>query len=165
MDLKRLTTEYVDIEDRIRLSGEGPDGGTVVLWLTQRFLNRLVPRLAEWLERQTASDLRGDLMQEFAQQAAVAALAPQAPVVAARPERDLLVRAIDVTTTKVRVSFAFKGNEQGAAEARIGFDAKALRQWLGIIHQQYRRAGWGTDAWPEWANVQAQPPAEVRVRH
>ena len=165
MELKRLTTEYVDVEDRIRLSGEAPDGSTVVMWLTQRFLNRLVPRLAEWLERQTATQPRGEVLQEFAQQAAVAALAPQAPVVAAKPERTLLVRALDVTTTKERVRFGFKASEQGEVEAGIGFDAQGLRQWLGIVQLQYRRAEWPTSAWPEWANAQVQPVPTTSVRH
>ena len=165
MELKRLTTEYVDVEDRIRLSGEGPDGGTVVMWLTQRFVNRLVPRLVQWLERQTATQPRGEVLQEFAQQAAVAALAPQAPVVAAKPERTLLVQALDVTTTKERVRFGFKANEQGEVEARIGFDAQGLRQWLGIVQLQYRRADWPTTAWPEWASAPVQPTPEARVRH
>lgn len=165
MDLKRLTTEYVDIEDRIRLSGEAPDGTTVVMWLTQRFVNRLVPRLVQWLERQTSSQPRGELLQEFAQQAAVAALPAQAPVVASKPERVLLVRAIDVTTTRERVRFGFKGSESGAVDAGIGFDAKALRQWLGILHVLYRRAGWPTEVWPEWAHAQVQAAPEASVRH
>ena len=164
MELQRLTTEYVDIEDRIRLSGEAPDGSTVVMWLTQRFLNRLVPRLFQWLERQTRSELRGEVMQEFAQQAAVAALAPQPPVVAAKPARALLVHAIDVTTSRERVTFGFKASEPGEVDARIGFNAQALRQWLGILHQQYQRAEWPTSAWPAWAGTATRPP-EARVTH
>ena len=45
MDLHRITTEYIDSEDRIRLTGQLASGDTVVLWLTQRLLNRLVPHL------------------------------------------------------------------------------------------------------------------------
>ena len=40
-ELQRFTTEYVEIEDRIRLAGETAPGHTVVLWLTQRLLARL----------------------------------------------------------------------------------------------------------------------------
>ena len=39
--LHRLTTDYVEEEDRIRVSGASANGDTVVLWLTQRLLNRL----------------------------------------------------------------------------------------------------------------------------
>lgn len=39
--LQRITTEYIEAEDRIRLAGEAGEK-TMVLWLTQRFLNRLI---------------------------------------------------------------------------------------------------------------------------
>ena len=52
--LERCTTEYAEDEDRLRLSAELANGNTVVLWLTQRLLNRLVPHLVQWLEKQTA---------------------------------------------------------------------------------------------------------------
>ena len=45
MNLGRVTTVYVDVEDRFRLSGEAQDGLVLVLWLTQRLLCRLVPHL------------------------------------------------------------------------------------------------------------------------
>ena len=43
--LQRITTEYDEREDRIRVSGQLAQGEAVVLWLTQRLLNRLVPHL------------------------------------------------------------------------------------------------------------------------
>ena len=43
--LQRVTTAYLENEDRLRLTGELADGDTVVCWLTQRLLNRLVPGL------------------------------------------------------------------------------------------------------------------------
>ena len=52
--LQRITTEYIDQEDRIRLTGELAHGATVVLWITQRLLNRLIPHLTAWLSRQIA---------------------------------------------------------------------------------------------------------------
>ena len=44
-ELQRCTTEYIATEDRLRLSGEIGTQSTVVLWLTQRLLNRLMPPL------------------------------------------------------------------------------------------------------------------------
>ena len=43
--LRRMTTEYRAQEDRLCLTGERTGGDAVVLWLTQRLLNRLVPHL------------------------------------------------------------------------------------------------------------------------
>lgn len=39
--LQRATTEYVEEEDRICLSGELATGDTMTLWLTRRILDRL----------------------------------------------------------------------------------------------------------------------------
>ena len=86
--LQRITTEYIDREDRIRLTGELAAGTVVVLWLTQRLVNRLVPHLTAWLDRQVtpASNIPSvqarhqDIVQSFAQQAARVQLAPEAPV-------------------------------------------------------------------------------------
>lgn len=64
-ELQRFTTEYVEIEDRIRLAGETAPGHTVVLWLTQRLLARLLPHLLQWLEQQTGATIRGDILQGF----------------------------------------------------------------------------------------------------
>ena len=36
--LDRITTEYIDTEDRIRLSGQYAGGPAVVIWLTQRLI-------------------------------------------------------------------------------------------------------------------------------
>ena len=47
--LQRLTTEYIVIEDRIRISGETRDSGPVVMWLTNRLAMRVVPQLLRWL--------------------------------------------------------------------------------------------------------------------
>jgi len=37
-NLDRITTEYIDAEDRLRLSGKYADGAAVVIWLTQRLI-------------------------------------------------------------------------------------------------------------------------------
>lgn len=50
--LQRVTTAYLENEDRLRLTGKLADGDIVVLWLTQRLLSRLVPHLTTWLARQ-----------------------------------------------------------------------------------------------------------------
>ena len=49
LELSRITTIYVDKEDRIGLVGEDSNGEHHKLWLTQRLLNRLVEKLLDWL--------------------------------------------------------------------------------------------------------------------
>ena len=76
--LQRITTEYDEHEDRLRLSGELSDGSSVLLWLTQRLLYRILPHLTQWLGQHDAGAAGNavglwqdsDWIQGFAQQAA-----------------------------------------------------------------------------------------------
>lgn len=158
LDLQRITTEYSEAEDRIRLSGELPSGEAVVLWLTQRLLRRMVPALCGWLEKQTGAAVPGalaDTVQGFAQQAAVAALEPSPAVMASEPSPVWLVQAVDVTTSPEALALVFKGDPQGGAVARLGFEHRPLRQWLSIVHRQCERGGWVAMGWPEWVTETA----------
>ena len=49
--LKKVTAEFIQTEDRIRLSALTADDKTLALWLTQRLLSRLITHLAKWLEK------------------------------------------------------------------------------------------------------------------
>ena len=77
-ELQRITSEYVENEDRVRLTCEVETGATEILWLTQRLLIRIVNHLLQWLEQQTSvatpealkDKQAADLVQGFAQQTA-----------------------------------------------------------------------------------------------
>lgn len=167
-DLKRLTTQYDPAEDRIRLTGTNDQGQTLCLWLTQRLMNRLVPHLCEGLEKQASSSLskvmeqplRSHVEQSFAQQKARAALERQAPVVAAYDAPQWRVEAVDVKHASGGVRLVFKGVAQGQ-QAVLNLPVPALRQWLGIVFEQYRRAGWATQVWPAWMEEANAPPAQT----
>ena len=86
--LTRVTTQYDQDQDRIRLAGETTAGQVQQLWLTQRLLLRLLPGLWQWLQQlpqdgvaadaiaasATADPQRHQALQEFAQQQASASL-------------------------------------------------------------------------------------------
>ena len=167
--LQRITTAYSETQDRLRLAGEGSGGSAVVVWLTQRLLNRLVPHLCQWLEEQstvaTASALvqatQQGIAQSFAQQAASAALTPQPPVQPTREALEALAHSVDVRTTTgeaAAVTLVFK-DEEGSALAQVALAPMALRQWLGIVYLQYRQALWPTGSWPAWMEEAHQPTA------
>lgn len=138
--LERLTTEYIDQEDRIRLSGE-IQNGRLIIWLTQRLAQRLVPLLLQWLEQQSTSRQAVALF-NFSQQKVQAA--DQAPEVVS----DWLASSIDIATTKEHVGLTFKSSAGHAAN--ITFAALHLRQWLDILHDVYMHGQWPMDAWPAW---------------
>ena len=111
------------------------------------------------------SDSERRMLGALAQQAALAALEPSAPVQAAQEAQAWLVHTVDVNTSAELVRLDFKSEAAGPVRGRLVFAAQPLRQWLGILHDQCRRAGWPESAWPEWMQqAQAQPPAGQGAR-
>lgn len=160
--LQKMTTQYDEKEDRLRLSGElGPDA-QVLLWITARLLNRLLPPLLKWLDKQSGVDVRPELYQSLAQAAAVRGLEPQAPVQATASSRKWLVQAVDITPQQDQVQLVFRG-ANADEQAAVLLPARPLRQWLGILFDQYRRAEWRLDIWPQWMHEARQTPSEHRT--
>lgn len=158
--LNRVTTEYVPTEDRIRLSGETADDRTLVLWLTQRLLNLLVPQLTRWLEHHDAAASGADLFQEFAQQAAESSLTAEPAVQAAAPASAWCVITVDIATGPDGVTLIFKSD--GETElAALPLNSMALRQWLAILRGQYLAGAWPTTVWPVWMNEGGPARAET----
>lgn len=170
MELQRITTEFIDHEDRIRLCGDVGAHQSVVMWLTQRLLDRLVPFLLNWVEQQmgisagVGADVRAEVVNSFAQQAALASMTHQAPVQAHMAQQAWLVHAVDVTVNQDVLRLTFKGPQASQesdtlVQACVTLQAQPLRQWLSILHEQCLRAGWASASpdhasprsiWPEW---------------
>jgi len=167
--LKRVTTEFVDVEDRIRISGEYFDGDTDMLWLTQRLTNRLMAHLCRSLEQQLAlvssvpsvHPVQQDVMQDFAQQVARAHLTSQLPVRASSSNTGWRVDAVDITEVDGVVVLIFRG--EANRQARLNLPAQALRQWLAIVYQQYQCGAWPMDIWPHWMDGSAQVPGTLHA--
>src|SRR5262245_19812796 len=119
--ISRLTTDYVDSEDRLRLAAEIVDGPALSLWLTQRLALRLLPALVRWLDgqidagstedgaasRSVTSDAHKEVVHGFAQEAAVAELKPQEPVRAAASAQGL-IESIDLTPREQSLQLVFR---------------------------------------------------------
>ena len=163
---QRFTTEFVDFEDRLRVSASLPDQAVAVMWLTHRLLDRLVTHLSGLLEKETAQAPLPEVQQTFAQQAAVASHVQQSQEQAQIPVQpqqaqvvhEWLVTEVDVTPMEQGVSLRFKGAAKQVVE--LGMPAVMLRQWLGIVHSQYVRAGWPLSPWPAWMNEAVQQPEQ-----
>lgn len=182
--LQRLTTHYIEHEDRLRLTGQQANGDTVVLWLTQRLCNRLLPYLSAWLEQQTdAAPLRHPqvqatqqtIRQSIAQQAARAQLTPSAPVPPPPTQAGWLVASVHLSYRGEVLVLTFQAQDPQQAQqtqqaapaaadtpalipvATLPITAQPLRQWLGIAFGHYQHAQWPTTAWPHW--MQPTQPA------
>lgn len=178
-ELRRLTTRYVDSEDRLRVAGEVASGQVQVVWLTQRLLNRLLPHLWKWLDQAVQAQPRSHdtpaaalaavspaaqtELQRFAQQSAAAERRQQVPVDPSRAVCTLLVQSVDIRHLPAGVRLTFKAAAPAigpvptlvepttATEAvHLTLATPALRQWLQIVYQQYRVAEWPTGHWPSW---------------
>jgi hypothetical protein len=162
-DLQRITSEYIEHEDRIRLTGAVEAGATEVLWLTQRLLIRVINHLLQWLEQQStvaAPDALKDgeaaqLVQGFAQQAASAELQLQPPVQSKGDEQAWIVNSVDITRSPQAVKLNFKGAR--GELAALTLEARQLRQWLAIIHQLWKVAQWPPAIWPQWMQESSGP--------
>ena len=166
--LQRITTEYIDLEDRVRLAGETADGERVVLWLTRRLLDRLLPHLLGWLEKRhvpTTSRLYEEARQGFAQEAARAGLKPEPAVSTSAANRGWLVTAVDVNADDQRVLLNFKGQAE-VDQIWLVVEEAPLRQWLGIIHALYIGASWPLSLWPAWMSTPDKPAEQPqRLMH
>lgn len=155
--LKRITTEYINIEDRIRLNGLTA-GGTVSIWLTQRLCNYLVINLISWLEKnmpETPGILQHD-MQSFAQQSANYPQQQSAPsTLPVRPDSETskhkswLAFSIQIQTTTHTIRLIISDLAE-TESIEFNMEPKQLRQWLNILHKTYNGANWPDHVWPEW---------------
>ena len=173
-DLQRITTEYIETQDRLRLAGELADGdksAPQVLWLTQRLLQRLLPVLFKQLQgagavadTSHADTSYADLLHSFAQQSARAQLVPQPPVQVNPSSAAWLVLSVDIAQSEEGLRLTFKGEpNQPDQQASLALTAQPLRQWLGILHGAYCKAEWPLQVWPQWLQDSSAPAAAPAV--
>jgi hypothetical protein len=177
--LKRITIDYLAAEDRLRLSGEGDDGGRLAIWLTRRLLDRLVPVLLDWMQREgcdlpmaragdavatNAPAPRAEPLHSFAQQAARASLSPVVPVQVTATDQAWLAQAVDVGRATGVLRLTFRGAD--VQQAVLTLRPQPLRQWLNILHDAYRKADWPATVWPDWVRDAAPTTSHPRpVQH
>lgn len=169
--IRRFTTDYVPVEDRMRLSLERDDGAVRILWLTRPLLNKLVVQLVRRIDAAAPSGvstdrpLKSGAQQRFTQQAAEASLKPQEPVRVGTTARQAgvatLVTSIGLRDGQGGLCVEFKGGKH-VLEA-VPFTGDALRQWLGVLHKCYCQAGWGGDFWPGWITPDHSPADTARM--
>ena len=159
LELLRITVQHHDFEDRIRRVGEAAEGSILVMWMTQRLVNNLVPALLNWLEGRTDHLASNPALMGFEQDAARAGLTPQSPVEAPSDEDGWLVQAVDLKPAADSIQLLFRPARPDQPPAFLVMNATAMRQWLGILHDQCKRAGWPMKVWPAWMNPAAISPA------
>ena len=152
-ELQKVTIEYDENEDRIRLAGEGTAGDRTVIWLSNRLLRRLIPLLVDWIGKEARASGMAETILGFEQDAARAALGLQEPVRVGGADSSWLVHVIDLRLAEEVIRLEFRGRG-GSEAASLAVDILSMRQWLSIVHAQFIRAEWALDIWPRWMEPQ-----------
>lgn len=156
--VRRFTTEYIVSEDRIRLALEREHEGLLVLWLTRRLATRMVKHIVKvvdtlpQLQGQGAVTPPSDNAQRRNQLEALGKIEQQAPVLAGPlPEgiESYLVVEISLRMTRAGAFLDFKKDKDQVVQT-LPFPEEALRQWLGVLHLNFRKAQWQENVWPVW---------------
>lgn len=146
--LTRITTDYSELQDRLKLSGEVDGGETQIVWVSQRLAQRLFRAVLKWVYEIGGASVSAEVMQEFSQQAALAEQKQLKDVVVSTEAAEWLAHSIDLTTSKDALSLVFKNID--GQDAQMAFSEAQVRQWLSIVVRAYEKAEWPMDIWPEW---------------
>lgn len=164
-DVLRITTEFVEAEDRLRLTCALRSGDTAVLWLTQRLFLRVLPHLLEWLDQHTpglaespATREQADVVRSFSQEAARAAQPAEPPVLSQHATQIWLVHTVELQPRAAELRLVFRPAARDVAAGCLALAPQPLRMWLGIVADQFARAGWPLQAWPGWLRPAVSPP-------
>ncbi|NTV17279.1 MAG: hypothetical protein HGB09_07540 [Chlorobiaceae bacterium] len=154
--LKKVTLQYIEIEDRIRMSADLDGEEPAVFWLTQRLCVRLVKKLSRHLEHSAPQSLLVDkgLMLSVQQHEAGWRQKYSEPVRIGGLSRSVLPEKVDLICPAGGAAIIFPLYE--GEPARLQMNMLELRQWLAVVYRQFKIAGWPMDAWPQWFNL-AEP--------
>jgi hypothetical protein len=164
--IRKITQRYDPEQDRIGLTAQNAEGQVLLLWLTQRLVNRLVGILASWLDEDVKTMTSGRSMfslHAWEQSSAEAQLKPGRPVDPAAVQGEALVNAVDLARGPKGYTLTFKWVSAGAA--RLMLNPTELRQTLIILHRIFDTAGWPKHAWPEWFAAGAESGAPSTTHH
>ena len=107
-----------------------------------------------------------DIVQSFAQEAAIANLTnqDQTPVSSGEAEGHLLVNSIDITAGDIGIKLGFKSDtpQNDLKHIELTMAHEPLRQWLHILYAQSREGGWDLRCWPDWMNETETGTQKIR---
>ena len=169
--LRRITIEYSEQEDRIRLAGLTQSSQTVIMWFTMRLMSRLIVHCLGLLERGsleskiilTENEKSKESIQNFVQKSAEEQIIKETPVEVSVESPEHLIVEIDVKNTDSGLSIIFKGKSDSVHN--IFFNGEQLRQWLAMLYSVWQKAEWPKTMWPDWIEKDHSlpTPSEISV--
>ncbi len=170
--IQKLTVSYDEREDRLFLAAQCENGQAQGLWLTQRLANPLIKVLLQRLGDVVAVGKAAH--QQMALQAWEQSAAHVQQYRAGRNEPVSVPPGaqhglIDTVNVVCHANGDFHLIFRWPQEHSLAFPmtATAMRQWLGILREQYRRADWaGKGIWPAWFEAaQLESAGDASVVH
>ena len=170
-EITRATLAYHQIEDRLSLTCAFHDSELIVLWLTARLINRLVPHLCKVIAQ--VPELSDSLMDLNANDTAVPAaitdqhanagmsdanptdLTSGAKVVAKEGCISWVVSSVDIRHGPMLVQLEFRHNHENHRRVSLLLEHTLLIQGLNGLRRCYVQAGWPMECWqtpisPSW---------------
>ncbi len=150
--LKKVTSEFVEAEDRFRLSALTTEDKAVAFWLTQRLLTRLVSHLSKQLEMGSSRlgnkpKAQEDNNSDRDIEANHESFAAQSAVKIEKKFKPILITEVDVKIGKSGLTLVLKSDNKSCAS--VYFSLSELKQWLEILYTLWHRAGWPISLWPQ----------------
>ena len=154
--IQTFTARYDGIEDRLRFDAVDAHGGKQAIYLTRRLVDRVIPVLVSHLEGKTPGGVPADLAQGMSQSRArqtrqTGDTTP--PVVAASETPTWLCRTLHIQKVEHGLTVIF--TDDTGIDAIMPMVEANLRAVLDILLDLYAKAGWPTEAFPEWQKPQA----------
>lgn len=167
ISLERITTEYIELEDRIRLASLTDDNQTISIWLTMRLLRRLITHCLNLLAKSTPglekaptqNEKSRKSIQNFVQKSAEQQIVVETAVTVTENSPDYLAAEIDVRNDYAGVTIIFK--DEFNSNYSIYLNNRQLRQWLSMLHMIWQKAEWSTLIWPDWMSSDPQETASA----
>ena len=169
--LKKVTAEFIETEDRIRLSALTADDKTLALWLTQRLLSRLITHLANWLEKKP-DDLSKALDSESNPQPELhgsvkksdsTSLPDQTSVKIKKSDESILITEVDVKFGDNGIALILKSEKETNTE--ISFTLSEARQWVSMLHSLWHKAEWPSSLIPQWIGDNSPQETSTNIIH
>lgn len=148
--LKKVTMQYIEIEDRIRMLADLDGDERAVFWLTQRLCKRLIPKLVHHLEHSAPDSLLVEkgLMLSVQQHDAGWQQKYSEPVRSSGLSRSVLPERVDLLCPAGGAAIIFPLAE--GKPARLQMTMLELRQWMAVVYRLFKVAGWSMEVWPQW---------------
>ena len=150
--LKKVTSEFIETEDRIRLSALTTEDKAVAFWMTQRLLIRLVTHLSKQIEMGSPQSGNAPKTEEASHsdrdiETNRESFAAESPVKIEKNIKPVLITEVDIKFGKSDLTLVLKSGKKLCAN--ISFSLFQLKQWLEILYTLWHSAGWPISHWPQ----------------